>query len=118
MREFLRPEFLARVDEIVVFAPLSLDSLKKIAALMLNELADALKEKLITFGYNDAVCEYIAAKCDGARSGARELRNIIRREIEDRVVDLVILGSEGALGKVDVSVKDGDLVIASDLKEN
>ena len=118
LREFLRPEFLARVDEIVVFAPLSLDSLKKIAALMLNELADALKEKLITFGYNDAVCEYIAAKCDGARSGARELRNIIRREIEDRVVDLVILGSEGALGKVDVSVKDGDLVIASDLKEN
>ncbi|MBQ8741572.1 MAG: ATP-dependent Clp protease ATP-binding subunit [Clostridia bacterium] len=90
LREFLRPEFIARVDEIVVFNPLSNESLQRIAEIMLNELVVALKERNIKFSFEKTVTEYIAAKCDGTKTGARELRNIIRREIETPVVDMII----------------------------
>ena len=93
LREFLRPEFIARVDEIVVFNPLSTDSLAKIAEIMLNELADALKDRNITFSFDKSVAENIALQCDGTKTGARELRNIIRREIETPVVDMIIANS-------------------------
>lgn len=78
---------------------------------MLDELKEALQEKLIKFQYDAKVCEYIANKCDGTKTGARELRNIIRREIEDRVVDLIIESSEGAIGIVKATVKkDGSKI--------
>ncbi len=87
---FLRPEFIGRVDEVIVFSPLDETSLCKIAALMLDELKSAMAEKLITLSYDGAVCAWLAKKADGAKAGARELRNLIRREIEDKVVDVVI----------------------------
>ncbi len=90
LRDFLRPEFIARVDEIVVFNPLSIDSLQKIAEIMLKELSEALKERNINFDFDKKVSKYIAQKCDGTKTGARELRNIIRREIETPVVDMII----------------------------
>ncbi len=104
LREFLRPEFIARVDEIVVFNPLSIESLKKIAEIMLDELSDALKERNVTFSFDDNVSEYIANKCDGTKTGARELRNIIRREIETQVVDMII--SDTLAKKITASVSD------------
>ncbi|MGI6279447.1 MAG: AAA family ATPase [Acutalibacteraceae bacterium] len=107
LEAFLRPEFLARVDEIVVFSPLSFDSFKKIAALMLDELAEALKEKLIIFKYDDLVCEYLAKKCDGHKRGARELRNAIRREIETKVVDIIIEAGEGNISEISITANDG-----------
>ena len=92
--EFLRPEFLARVDEIVVFSPLSQDSLAEIAKLNLSELEEALAEKNIDIAFDEKVYQYIASKCGGTKTGAREIRNIIRREIEDKVVDEIISGNE------------------------
>ncbi len=100
---FLRPEFIARVDEIVVFSPLSQETLEKIASLMLDEFADSLKEKLITLKYDKKVCEYLANKCDGIKKGARELRNLIRREIEAQVVDLIIEKGEGNISVINVT---------------
>ncbi len=108
--DFLRPEFLARVDEVVVFSPLSSESLSKIANLMLGELAESLSEKNIAFDFGADVCDYIAAKCDGTKTGARELRNIIRREIEDKIVDMII-ENEGGFSAVNVSVKKNTIVI-------
>ena len=90
LSEFLRPEFLARVDEIVVFSPLSDESLKKITKIMLGELKIALSEKSIDFTFDDKICEYVVSKCNGTKTGARELRNIIRRELEDKIVDIII----------------------------
>ena len=107
LREFLRPEFIARVDEIVVFAPLDTVSLQKIAVIMLNELADSLKERNITFAFDDTVTKYIAAQCEGTKTGARELRNIIRREIETPVVDMII--SNEAITALNATVCDGKL---------
>ncbi len=110
LEEFLRPEFIARVDEIVVFSPLSIDSLEKISALMLDELAEALKEKLINVKYDKKICKYLAEKCDGKKRGARELRNLIRREIETRIVDLVIEKQEGNISEISISAEQ-DVII-------
>ena len=107
LEEFLRPEFIARVDEIVVFSPLSRDTLVKISALMLDELKEALKEKLIEFSYDKKLCEYLADKCDGGKRGARELRNIIRRELESLVVDTIVNNGEGSIKAISATAKDG-----------
>ena len=103
LEDFLRPEFIGRVDEIVVFSPLSKDSLVKISALMLDELKDALKEKLIILEYATNVCEYLAAKCENGKRGARELRNAIRREIENKIVDILISAGEGNIKKISLT---------------
>ncbi len=100
LESFLRPEFIARVDEIIVFSPLSDESLQKIASLMLDEFAESLKDKLITFRYDKTVCKYLASKCDGIKKGARELRNLIRREIEAPIVDLIIEKGEGNISAI------------------
>ncbi len=109
LREFLRPEFIARVDEIVVFSPLSNDSLQKIAEIMLKELANALKERNIEFTFDKTVSKYIATKCDGTKTGARELRNIIRREIETPVVDMII--SENLVKKITATTNDDKILL-------
>lgn len=109
---FLRPEFIARVDEIVVFSPLSDESLQKIASLMLNEFAESLKEKLIEFNYDELLCKYLADKCDGIKKGARELRNLIRREIEAPIVDLIIEKGEGNLSKISVTA-DSEIKVSA-----
>ena len=111
MREFLRPEFIARVDEIVVFDPLSIDSLKKIASIMLSELSEALKARNIDFVFDDKITLFIAEKCNGTKTGARELRNIIRREIETQVVDMVISENISSSIKLSATVKDNNLVL-------
>ena len=107
---FLRPEFIARVDEIVVFSPLSEKSLSEIAALMLDELKEAMKEKLINLSFDEKTCLYLAKKCDGSKRGARELRNIIRREIENKIVDLVISLGEGTISNISITA-DNEIVI-------
>ena len=109
LREFLRPEFIARVDEIVVFDPLSVDSLQKIATILLNELADSLKERNIALTFDEKVSKYIADKCDGTKTGARELRNIIRREIETPVVDMII--NQSGLNNISLTISDEKISI-------
>ena len=109
LREFLRPEFIARVDEIVVFNPLTVESLQKIAEIMLNELCDALKERNIIFAFDKDITKYIAEKCNGTKTGARELRNIIRREIESPVVDMII--SKSQVQKITATISDGQLIL-------
>lgn len=103
LESFLRPEFIARVDEIVVFSPLSGESLCKIAALMLGELKASLAERLIEFSYDESVCRYLSDKCGGGKRGARELRNVIRREIENKVVDIIVDGGEGSINKLSLT---------------
>ncbi|MDD6479268.1 MAG: ATP-dependent Clp protease ATP-binding subunit [Oscillospiraceae bacterium] len=106
LREFLRPEFIARVDEIVVFSPLNVKSLEKIAALMLDELVAAMEEKGIKLGYTKAVCKYLAEKSDGAKAGAREVRTLIRKEIEDLVVEIIIENTEEGVSLINVDYCD------------
>ncbi len=90
LREFLRPEFIGRVDEVVFFEPLTEEDFVKIADLMLQKLVDPLKEKGITFGWTAAAAAALAHQAHGGRRGARDLRNAIRREVEDKVADLLV----------------------------
>ncbi|HCH28453.1 MAG TPA: chaperone ClpB [Ruminococcaceae bacterium] len=90
LREFLRPEFLSRVDEIVVFSPLDKESLTKIAELQIKDLAESLLEKSIELVYNNSVFSLLAEKSDSKASGAREIKNIIRKEIVGKIVDLML----------------------------
>ena len=107
----MRPEFIARVDEVVVFEPLSSDALQKIAVIMLNELKTALSERNIDFIFDDNVSRYIAQKCGNTKTGARELRNIIRREIETKVVDMIITENISSSQKLCVCVNNNSLVL-------
>ncbi len=90
LKEFLRPEFLGRIDEVVVFRPLSEEDYARIAALMLEELREPLEEKGIAFGYDDEALREIAKESFGHTSGARDIRRVIRRKVEDVVSTIVI----------------------------
>ena len=111
LSEFLRPEFLARIDEIVVFEPLDKDSLVKISALMLDELVAVMSEKNIQMTYDNSVCIHLAETSVGAKSGARELRKKIRKNIEDKIVDIIIDNCDKVISKIDVKFKE-DFVIS------
>ena len=114
LREFLRPEFIARVDEIISFRLLTSDDFVKIAALMLNEYVDTLREKGIEFRFDDSACRYLADKSCSGSSGARDLRNLIRREVEDKITEQMILRGEGGLSAIALS-SDGDSLTVSAL---
>ena len=106
LKEFLRPEFIARIDEIIVFNPLDEKSLEKIAKLALDELKIKLEEKHIDFSYDDNACKLISDKADGKATGAREIKNVIRREIVGRIVDVLI--DNFSCKKVDLTAQDGN----------
>ena len=110
LREFLRPEFLGRVDEIVVFNTLTEENYAGIAALMLDEMKEPLSEKGITLKYDDNALKLIAHKSFNQKLGARDIRRVIRSEVEDKIADILINGDENvtALG---LTAKDDELVI-------
>ena len=107
LREFLRPEFIARVDEVIAFKTLSSDDFVKIADLMLSEYVETLHEKGIEFRFDDAACRYLAEKSCNGQSGARDLRNLIRREVEDKITEQLILHGEGGISAIALS-SDGE----------
>ena len=96
LSDFLRPEFIARVDEVIAFNPLSDANLEKIAALMLEEYRQPLQDKGITLSYTPATLQLLCAKASGGRFGARDLRRVIRKEVEDPIAAALI---EGKLGQ-------------------
>ena len=110
LREFLRPEFIARVDEVVAFNTLSRESLVKIADLMLCELKDSLAERHVELKYDKSVCDYVVDNADTDKTGARELRNVIRRNIEDRIVEIIIEHEDDVFG-IAVSTDGTDVKI-------
>ncbi len=111
LEEFLRPEFISRVDEIVVFSELDSKALEGIAELNLNELAESLKEKAVEFKFEKSVPKYFAKKCVGSKKGARDLKNLIRKNIENEIINAMIEKPNSFLSEVSVSVNDGKLDI-------
>ena len=107
--EFLRPEFLSRIDEVIVFRPLDVEDYRKIAALMLDEYVGTLQEKGIALTYTPEACAYLAEKSIHGQSGARDLRNNIRRMVEDKLAMALVERGEGAIAGVDLSVEEGEL---------
>ena len=104
--EFLRPEFLSRVDEVVVFKPLTLDAYKGIAGLMIGEMKEPLLEKNITLNVSDEAYELVAKKASGGKFGGRDVRKVVRKDIEDKVANIIV-EADGNISKIDVDA-DGD----------
>ena len=90
LKEFLRPEFLGRVDEVVVFHNLGHEQLKQIAALKLDEMKPSLQDRGITFQYDDAALEKLAKLSDDGAYSARDLQKVIRKEVEDSIAALLM----------------------------
>ena len=111
LREFLRPEFLGRVDEIVVFNDLDEEAFKKIAVLMLDEFKEPLRDKGITFTYTDEAVAELAKDSVGGTRGARDLRNNIRRKVEDKIAEKIIDNIDTPVTSITVDVNDGDIVL-------
>lgn len=113
LSEFLRPEFIARVDEVIVFNSLKKDDFVKIADLMLSEYVPTLEEKHIKFTFDEKVCQLLAEKsCNGA-SGARDLRNTIRREVEEKIANAMIEAGAGGVTAMHLTAENGEPVLHS-----
>ena len=110
LREFLRPEFIGRIDEIIVFNKLTKEHYAEIAGLMLEEMREPLLEKQITLSYTDEARKLIAEKAFGKTYGAREIRRIIRQEIEDQIADQIINHAD-TLHQLTITAEQEKLVV-------
>ncbi len=106
LEEFLRPEFINRVDEIITFRSLDRADFRKIAEIMLADLAKALSEKGITARFTDALADYVAEKAYSVKYGARNMRRFIQTNVEDLIAEEII-GKKGELETLTVDCADG-----------
>lgn len=111
LAEFLRPEFIARVDEIVVFKHLTQDNFVDIAKLMLDEYVASLAEKGIEFTFDKKAQNYLAKSAFGGKSGARDLRNCIRREVEDKIASAIVDNRDIPIGRIHLSARGSKLTL-------
>ena len=110
LQDFLRPEFINRVDEIVYFHQLTEDNFKAIAGLMLKELKDSLAERHISLTWEDSLLDYLVKKSYSAAYGARNLRRLIQKELEDAIAERIINSWQHPVTQINVS-SDGDSLI-------
>ncbi len=107
LRDFLRPEFLNRVDEIVCFNHLTKENFSGIAHIMLDELKASLSEKGFTFRYDDALVDYLVEKSYSLTYGARNLRRLIQKELEDPMASRIIDNFEHPITQISATARDG-----------
>jgi len=113
LSDFLRPEFLSRIDEVIVFNPLTVENYEQIAALMLDEIKAPLAEKGISLKYGKRALTAIANKAFGKKYGARDIRKVIRTEIEDKVAELIINSEQEPFAIIKIGEKKGELEITT-----
>ena len=106
LRDFLRPEFLNRVDEIICFNHLSKENFAGIARIMLEELAASLKDKGITFTYDDSLVEFLVEKSFSRTYGARNLRRTIQKELEDPMATKIIDSYEHPVSRIHAAAEN------------
>ena len=111
--EFLRPEFLNRVDEVICFNRLDEKNFAGIARIMLDELQKSLEDKGLHFTWDEAVEEYLVKKSYSATYGARNLRRTIQKELEDEMASQIIDSYEHPVTQLHAAMEDGKLVVRS-----
>ncbi len=113
LREFLRPEFINRVDEIIYFQPLSKETFRGIAQLILGELRDVMAERKIDFTWDDSVVDYLVAKSYSLTYGARNLRRQIQKDIEDAIASEIVDKHKGQIHSISVTTDQDQILIVS-----
>ena len=113
LSQFLRPEFLNRIDEIITFNRLTKDDFVKIAEISLKKLADHMNDKGTRLTYSEDVLSYIAEKSYSEKYGARNMRRFIERNVEDKIAALIIDSYSTRLLGIHLTVKDGDINVSS-----
>ena len=103
LERFLRPEFLGRVDEIVIFNKLTFDNFEKIAKIMLDELVPSLKDKGIELSYDDSVPVYLAKKAYGSKKNARGLRDAVRRDVEEKIANAIVFNQNTVIKSISLT---------------
>ena len=111
LREAMRPEFLNRIDEIVLFQKLGADELAQIVRLMLGATSKRLAAREVDFEVTDAAVALLAERGYEPEYGARPLRRVIQREIDDRIADLFVTGALGDGEGVRVDAVDGEFAV-------
>ena len=112
LQEFLRPEFLGRVDEVITFRPLEQADLEKIAALMLDEYKPGMEAKGIAYSYTPAALKALVQKSQGGKFGARDLRRVIRKAVEDPAAERLIDGTLASGGTLVVDAdENGEIIL-------
>ena len=106
LQQFLRPEFINRVDTVITFNRLTEEHFQSIARIMLGELVDSLKEKGINFTYDDALVSFLTKKSFSRTYGARNLRRTIHKELEDPMATKIIDSYEHPVSQVKATVED------------
>ena len=111
LKDFLRPEFLGRVDEVVVFSPLTEENYADIAKLQLADTVKALGENGITLEIDDSAYKYIAKKSHGGKYGGRDILRVIREEVENNIANLIIDAEENTPAKILLSADDNGISV-------
>ena len=111
LNEFLRPEFINRVDEVVCFNQLSEENFRAIAALMLSELRDVMAEKNITLTWDDSLIDHLVKEGYSVTYGARNLRRLIQKQIEDAIAEKLIAGRNTKVSAICLSAAEGKVEI-------
>ena len=111
LNEFLRPEFIGRVDEIVVFNELSKENYEGIAGLMLDELKQSLGDRGTKLNYDNKVEKLLVSKMSGDIRGARDLRNVIRRNVEDKISNYIVDNSDALISEITLKADGNEIVL-------
>ena len=111
LKEFLRPEFLGRVDEVVVFSPLTEDNYADIAKLQLDDTVKALAENNVKLTIDDSAYRYIAHKAHGGKYGGRDILRVIREDVEDKIAELLIEDGEKPPEEITLSADDNGISV-------
>ena len=106
LNDFLRPEFINRVDEIVYFNQLTEENFRSIAALMLNETKDAIAERGITLSWDDSLIDYLVSKSYSVVYGARNLRRTIQKDVEDAIAEMIIAAKGADVDRIVLSAEN------------
>ena len=113
LQQFLRPEFINRVDEIVYFNKLTEENFLPIARLMLDELKASMKEKGLNLSYDGELVKYLVNKSYSATYGARNLRRTIQKEVEDALAAEIINSFDHPISQIAATAEDGKVVLRS-----
>lgn len=111
LERFLRPEFLGRVDEIIIFNQLTHDNFESIARLMLDELVESLKDKAIKLVYDDSVPVFLAKEAYGSKKNARGLRDAVRRQVEEQLANAIVFNGDKVIEKFTLTVNNEKIEI-------